>query len=287
MTLSAAPIHHAELVRLRDEFSWDVREHAEWLDGYWQVSDGGDTDTAFDYSTLALEDIAQESWWFRARNAMLLRTVRSYCEGRCLWDVGGGVGTVAHALEADGQSALVVEPDVAGARFAGQRGTCAIAAPLHALRLPSGSLGAVGVFDVLEHLRQPGDLLEEIGRVLVPGGKVVMTVPALQSLWSEADELAGHFMRYDLSSIRHKFAEHGFQEIWCSYWFRSLTAAHFVTRALPYRLGRRHNSMRKLEAQLQPSRPGIASTTDRMERLLSSTRLPGTSIVGVFSRSPL
>ena len=50
----------------------------------------------------------------------------------------------------------------------------------HALPFADGSLDAVIAEAVLEHARDPGRVVSEIGRVLAPGGSVCAAVPFLQ-----------------------------------------------------------------------------------------------------------
>jgi SAM-dependent methyltransferase len=48
---------------------------------------------------------------------------------------------------------------------------------LHALSFPAESMDAVLCLDVLEHVNQPMTCLEEITRILAPGGRAVVTFP--------------------------------------------------------------------------------------------------------------
>jgi SAM-dependent methyltransferase len=61
---------------------------------------------------------------------------------------------------------------------------------------------AVALFDVLEHLDDPRAALQAALEHVRPDGFVVGTVPALKSLWSDADRRAGHRLRYDRDSLR-------------------------------------------------------------------------------------
>ena len=60
-----------------------------------------------------------------------------------------------------------------------------------------GTYGCATLFDVLEHLDEPAEALRQAVRVVVPGGVIAGTVPALMSLWSEVDAASGHRTRYD------------------------------------------------------------------------------------------
>jgi SAM-dependent methyltransferase len=67
------------------------------------------------------------------------------------------------------------------------------------LPLADGSLGALVLFDVLHHLRQPGRFLAEAVRVLRPGGRVVLLEPYVGPLSFPVYKLL-HEERCDFSS---------------------------------------------------------------------------------------
>src|SRR5262245_48781608 len=70
-------------------------------------------------------------------------------------------------------------------------------------RLPiaDGSFDVALALDVLEHVDDRA-MLAEIVRALRPGAHLLLTVPALPSLWSFRDEAAGHLRRYTKDSLK-------------------------------------------------------------------------------------
>lgn len=50
--------------------------------------------------------------------------------------------------------------------------------------------------DVLEHIENETPIIKEIERVLAPGGKFIIIVPAWMFMWGKVDEVAHHFRRY-------------------------------------------------------------------------------------------
>jgi SAM-dependent methyltransferase len=50
--------------------------------------------------------------------------------------------------------------------------------------------------DIIEHVDDDVQALTELRRVLTPGGRAIITVPAFQALWGAQDELAHHRRRY-------------------------------------------------------------------------------------------
>ncbi|MEM7200318.1 MAG: methyltransferase domain-containing protein [Planctomycetota bacterium] len=60
----------------------------------------------------------------------------------------------------------------------------------------------VALFDVIEHIEDHQGVLEEARRVLRPGGKVFLSVPAYQWLYSQNDHVVHHLRRYTASQLR-------------------------------------------------------------------------------------
>jgi hypothetical protein len=138
-----------EFRRLELDYSWSVDDLTELDDGTLATTTSRPK-TAFDYTTLELTTIADESWWFKARNHMIKSLVDRYAPDSVLWDIGGGLGTVAAHLAREGVEAIVVEPDPGGACAATAKGLTAIAGCLEDLALPSSSIRSIGLFDIVE-----------------------------------------------------------------------------------------------------------------------------------------
>lgn len=118
-----------------------------------------------------------------------------------------------------------------------QRGVVSVQGTLQSLNLPSSCLAGVGAFDVLEHVTNRHDFLREIVRVLVPGGHSIVTVPALQLLWSHADIDARHYVRYSRRTLRDELEMCGLEVLSLGYLFVLIVPPLLLIRALPYRLG--------------------------------------------------
>jgi SAM-dependent methyltransferase len=69
--------------------------------------------------------------------------------------------------------------------------------------LPTGErFGSAVMINVLEHIADDAAALRSIHDRLLPGGHLVVWVPAFQSLYSRFDELLGHERRYRLKGLR-------------------------------------------------------------------------------------
>ena len=67
----------------------------------------------------------------------------------------------------------------------------------------------VTCLDVLEHLDDPVLALRSLRRAVAPGAALVVTVPAMPSLWSAWDELSGHRRRYTRALLREHLGAGG------------------------------------------------------------------------------
>jgi SAM-dependent methyltransferase len=71
--------------------------------------------------------------------------------------------------------------------------------------------------NVLEHLSNDGQVLNRCLRLLPPGGKLLLFVPAFQFLFGTMDLSYGHFRRYSLLELRGKMETAGFRVDYCRY----------------------------------------------------------------------
>lgn len=183
----------------------------------------------------SLED---DSFWFRHRNEVIVEMLRQFPPNGVLFDVGGGNGYVAAGAERAGFPTVLVEPGRTGAENARQRGLQnVICATTEDCGFPSGSLDAVGLFDVLEHIPDDLGFLRSLNCLMRPGGRFYLTVPAFQWLWSREDEHAGHHRRYTRKSLSRVLQTAGFDVEYVSYFFWFLPLPVLVLRSLPSRLG--------------------------------------------------
>ena len=102
-------------------------------------------------------------------------------KGRLL-DVGCGNGTFLAMMRDAGWEVQGVETDPVAGRFARERfGVPVITGTLAEARLADQSFDAVTLSHVIEHVYDPGELLEECRRVLKPGGRLAVVTPNVES----------------------------------------------------------------------------------------------------------
>src|SRR4051794_12833929 len=129
--------------------------------------------------------VEDSSFWFRHRNRCITAVLGRFPPAGALFDVGGGNGCVARAIQDIGLEVVVVEPGAAGVRNAVSRGVRhVVRSALEDIDLLPATLPAASLFDVLEHIRDDGGFLNGLHELLIPEGRLYLTVPAYQSLWS-------------------------------------------------------------------------------------------------------
>jgi SAM-dependent methyltransferase len=182
--------------------------------------------------------VEDTSFWFRHRNRCILEAIQLFPPSGPLFDVGGGNGYVARAIQEAGLEVVLVEPGLAGVRNALKRGVRQVVrATLEDAGVLAESLPAVGLFDVVEHIRDDSGFLAGIRRLVTPGGRVYLTVPAYQWLWSGEDILAGHSRRYTVPTLSRLLENAGYRVEFATYFFGFLPLPILGRRVLPYRLG--------------------------------------------------
>ncbi len=152
----------------------------------------------------ALARAEDRHFWHRARNELLARKVRELGvpAGAKVLELGCGGGCVTAHLSRVGYDVTGVDGHLSLVRRAAERAPGARFVVQDLARgkgpLEGGAYDVVALFDVLEHLEDPGLALESALSLARPGGGFVIgTVPALMALWSQVDVQAGHRLRYE------------------------------------------------------------------------------------------
>jgi len=145
-------------------------------------------------------------WWYRARRDILAklieRRIKLSKDARIL-EIGCGTGHNVLMLKRFGD-VDAIEIDPAARALATERlGKEVGSAPLPELPgVPDGAYDMVAILDVLEHVEADEEALRSIARKLKPGGKILITVPAHQWMWSAHDVVNHHQRRYTRKTFK-------------------------------------------------------------------------------------
>jgi ubiquinone/menaquinone biosynthesis C-methylase UbiE len=147
-----------------------------------------------------LSQVETLHWFYRTKRQIARYwLLKSYPlqKDSVLADCGAGTGLFARemsdicrviAIDSEEDALCLAEQKLGKENV--RRGSCV------ALPLGDSSVDCVTALDVLEHVEDDRLAVGEFARVLKPGGVAVVTVPAMQSLWSDWDEALHHYRRY-------------------------------------------------------------------------------------------
>ena len=151
----------------------------------------------------AIAKVERRHWWFQGRREIVARVLEARLPaGASVLDVGCGTGFVLERL-AERFEVTGLEPDDS----VRARAHPTIAAKL--LRGGSDNLSALAgrtfdavlMLDVLEHVDDDVEALQQVKPAIRPGGLLLATVPANPKLWSQHDVLNEHRRRYTLALL--------------------------------------------------------------------------------------
>lgn len=148
--------------------------------------------------------VPKDFFWFKGKRGLIAILLEKLSPGprAKILNIGAGVGEDISVLSRFGDVyvvdtepralALVPEHDVAEKKLCDAR----------SLDYPDGFFDIVVAFDTLEHIEDDSKAMDEITRVLKPGGGFAFTVPAFQFLFSAHDRELGHQRRYSMKTVR-------------------------------------------------------------------------------------
>ncbi|MFC6286247.1 class I SAM-dependent methyltransferase [Nocardioides sp. GCM10027113] len=230
-------------------------------------------------------------WWYRARAGLLEAALGDHLdEPGLLLDVGSADGPSVGWLRARDRRVTV---DVDPRGLTPGEGVCASAL---ALPFPDGTFDAVGAFDVVEHCEPEGAALAELHRVLRPGGRLLLSVPAYEWAWTDHDVRAGHHRRYTRPRLLAAVEAAGFEVDRCTYGFAGVFPMFAAERLLRRIKGRVKGRVRGRAdgagedqglPQVSPRMDAVLTGLSRAEsRLLRRRDLPFGSSVFLAARRP-
>ena len=137
---------------------------------------------------------------------------------RSVLDIGCADRWAERVLGADCDYVGLDYPDTGSRLYSARPDVFADAA---SLPFAAERFDTVLLLEVLEHLREPAAALREIGRILVGGGRILMTVPFLYPVHDAPHD----YQRYTRHGLERDLADAGFEAIEIIPETRSLEAA--------------------------------------------------------------
>ncbi|MBO2462651.1 class I SAM-dependent methyltransferase [Actinomadura violacea] len=220
-----------------------------------------------------LAAVESSHWWFQGRRRIVATMLRDYLAdhrasgvpGLRVLDVGSGMGEMVDMLRAFGRVTAMDSSEHA-IEYLRQRHPTGVSARRGLVPddlAEDEEFDLVTAFDVVEHIDDDVAALRGFRRVLAPGGRLVLTVPAFPVLWSHHDVYAGHVRRYRRHHLRDLLRQAGgFQADRIAYFNSLLFLPAFAARTA----GRLRRRVVPREAERVD--PHLALPAPRTNRLL-------------------
>lgn len=188
-----------------------------------------------------MDRIEAEHWWFVARRDILQTTIRRLIRlpgPASILEAGCGTGGNMAMLSGFGHLDAFEADDAARRRASCKSGRDIAAGALpNALPETRRRYDLIALFDVLEHVEQDRASLRALAGLLTSEGRILLSVPACQWLWSRHDERHHHVRRYTRRTLRQTAQDAGL-EVEHAFYFNTLLFPLAVTiRALKSTLG--------------------------------------------------
>jgi len=159
----------------------------------------------------AYRELFEKHWWWRARTELIvekIRQLRPPSGWKRILDIGCGDALFFDRLAEFGE-VEGIEPAADLVNPKGPHRDQIYVGPFDANFRPGKEYSLILMLDVLEHLDDPVGALRHALELLAPDGRVIITVPALMSLWTNHDVLNHHRTRYTKTAFRKVAEEAG------------------------------------------------------------------------------
>jgi len=151
-------------------------------------------------------ELERTHWWFRGRRTVYFGILKSHLNGERparILDLGCGMGGFLEGLSEFGEHVYPSDISVESLAHVAERGfDGAVVSNGYELPYADGSLDLVCLFDAIEHIPDDAKVMQEVARILKPGGRVLISVPAYQFLYANNDRVAQHCRRYNRRNLR-------------------------------------------------------------------------------------
>jgi ubiquinone/menaquinone biosynthesis C-methylase UbiE len=152
-----------------------------------------------------LERVEKHHWFYAGKREIVrywLNQVGPLSPEQILLDCGAGTGLFVKEMLA-ACKAIALDDHQESLEIAREKLSAAHVVEGLCTQIPfeENSIDAITALDVLEHVEHDHLAIKEFARVLKPGGILIVTVPALPTLWSDWDVALHHYRRYTSKSM--------------------------------------------------------------------------------------
>lgn len=196
-----------------------------------------------------LGDKIHDHWYYISKGRAMREFLGDYSCNEVL-DVGAGSGIFARQLLDQGfcKSAVCVDPFYDEEKEELQKGKQIS----FVKSIDKTTQSLILMMDVLEHVENDVELLSQYTDTMPQGGRVLITVPAFQFMWSGHDVFLEHYRRYTIQSMEETIKKAGMTPVKSRYFFGALFPAVAVIRSAKNLIRGQKPDVAKSELKLYP-----------------------------------
>jgi SAM-dependent methyltransferase len=154
-------------------------------------------------------------------NRWMYETIAPFCKGEII-EIGAGIGNISRCFLDDGKSLTITElheeycellkNNLSGYSSLRKVLEMDIACPEFDKRFGflSGCYDTVFALNVIEHIGERDQALQNCRKLLKSGGTLVILVPAFTCLYNRFDEKLGHLLRFTRKTVGELMEQNGF-----------------------------------------------------------------------------
>ncbi|MEK6812708.1 MAG: class I SAM-dependent methyltransferase [Nanoarchaeota archaeon] len=168
----------------------------------------------------AMYEVEEKHAWFRAKREMMIDLFSRFGNnGSAILDIGCGTGVIA-SFFAQKNQVIGLDISATALRYAKMRDKTLklVKGDAQNVKFKPETFDWVFASDVIEHVKDDYKAMQNIHNVLKPGGKILITVPALEFLWGKDDDLVHHQRRYTKKQLKQLLSASGFKIEFLNYW---------------------------------------------------------------------
>jgi SAM-dependent methyltransferase len=145
----------------------------------------------------------KKHWWFQARKKIIDQIISgiNFKKKNNILDFGAGSGVNLDMLRKHGLVDIHEQNKYARTVIKKNKN---IKNLYSTLKIKNDFYDLILMADVIEHVKQPKKLLKDLKKFLKKDGRILITVPAYQFLFSKKDEVLGHHRRYDKKRLKNE-----------------------------------------------------------------------------------
>ncbi len=191
-------------------------------------------------------DIQNEHWWFIGRRKFIKKILNQYLSQppEKILEIGSGAGGNIPLLSTYGELEItdIEEKAILFCRQIAEENGINLKS-IHGdfqekySRDSKKTFSAICMFDVIEHIKEERQILNLCSDLLTEKGKIFITVPAYQWLWSVHDDYFHHERRYTKKSLQKILNESEFKILDCGYFNSLLFPVAVIQRLLEKLVG--------------------------------------------------